>query len=663
MLEQKTLSQKAVDTIRVLSIDAVEKAKSGHPGLPLGAAPMAYTLWTEFLRHNPQNPSWLNRDRFVLSAGHGSMLLYSLLYLTGYDLPLDELKRFRQWGSKTPGHPEYGLTAGVETTTGPLGQGFATGVGMAMAERWLAERYNAPDLNIIDHYTYGIVSDGDLMEGVASEAASLAGTLKLSKLIYLYDDNHVSIEGYTDIAFRENVLERFQAYGWHTQRVEDGNDRDAIHQAIANARQDDRPSLIAVRTIIGYGSPNRQNTAKAHGEALGPEEAKLTKEFFGFPTDTTFYVPDDVLAHFRQAVANGSEWESEWNKLWNSYQERYPEKARELSIGLNREVPEGVFKNLTEWEEGESLATRAASGAIINDIAPQMTNLIGGSADLAPSNNTNIKDGGDFSATNPGGRNLHFGVREHAMGAALNGLLLHGGLRVYGGTFLIFSDYMRPAIRLASLMHQPAVYIFTHDSIGLGEDGPTHQPIEQLAALRAIPGLYVMRPADANETREAWKFALTTPDHPTAMALTRQKLSALPSEKTTGLHHGAYTLWQNDPSPELLLMASGSEVSLALQAARRLADENVRVRVVSFPCWRLFDEQPLEYREQVLPQGTRRIAIEAASPQGWEKYAGESGAVIGLDHFGASAPADELFEQFGFTPEHVMEVARSLMGR
>ncbi|MDA8207073.1 MAG: transketolase [Thermaerobacter sp.] len=663
MLEQKTLSQKAVDTIRVLAIDAVEKAKSGHPGLPLGAAPMAYTLWTQFLRHNPQNPQWINRDRFILSAGHGSMLLYSLLYLTGYDLPLEQLKQFRQWGSKTPGHPEYGLTPGVETTTGPLGQGFATGVGMALAERWLSQRFNAPDLNIIDHFTYAIVSDGDLMEGVASEAASLAGTLKLSKLIYLYDDNHVSIEGQTDIAFRENVLARFQAYGWHTQRVDDGNDQEAIRDAIERARQDDRPSLIGVHTIIGYGSPNRQGTSKAHGEPLGPQEAMLTKEFFGWPQDQTFYVPDDVLAHFRQAVANGAEWESEWNHRWEEYQRRYPDRARELQSALQREVPAHAFDQLTTWDSGEMLATRAASGIIINDIAPRWPTLIGGSADLAPSNNTNIKDGGDFSADHPLGRNLHFGVREHAMGAALNGMLLHGGLRVYGGTFLIFSDYMRPAIRLASLMKQPVIYVFTHDSIGLGEDGPTHQPVEQLAALRAIPGLYVIRPADANETREAWKFALTMTDHPVAMALTRQKLPALPAEQTKGLARGAYTLWESGAHPDLVLMASGSEVNLALSAARQLAQEPLGVRVVSFPCWRLFDEQPQDYRQSILPPGTTRIAIEAGSSQGWDKYVGDGGAVIGLDHFGASAPADELFRQFGFTTEHVAQVARQLMSR
>ncbi|NMP22835.1 transketolase [Sulfobacillus harzensis] len=660
---QQDLQQEAINSIRGLAIDGVEAAKQGHPGLPLGAAAMGYTLWTKFLHHNPHNPHWLNRDRFILSAGHGSMLLYALLYLTGYDLPLDELKRFRQWQSKTPGHPEYGLTPGVETTTGPLGQGFATGVGMAIAEAYLSARYNKPGFDLIDHYTYAIVSDGDLMEGISSEAASLAGTLSLGKLIYLYDDNHISIEGRTDIAFREDVLKRFQAYGWHTERVTDGNDVDAIEEAIKKAQADPRPSLIAVRTIIGYGSPNRQDTPKVHGEALGPEEAKLTKEFLGLPTDKTFYVPDDVLAHFRQAVANGSEWEAEWNRLFDKYRAQYPDLAQELEQAISGQVPNEALADLPVWDEGTALATRAASGQVLNRIAPRWPALIGGSADLAPSNNTNIKDGGNFSAEQYDGRNLHFGVREHAMGAALNGMLLHGGLRVYGGTFLIFSDYMRPAIRLAALMHQPAIYIFTHDSIGLGTDGPTHQPIEQLAALRAIPGVYVVRPADPNETREAWKLALNTTDHPIAMALTRQSVDALPSEKTTGLSRGAYVLWESGSHPELVIMASGSEVGVALAAGRQLADKGTAVRVVSFPCWEKFEEQDEEYRRTVLPPNTRRIAIEAGSPMGWDKYVGENGAIIGLNHFGASAPGEVLFREFGLTPEHVVDVAGDLLNR
>ncbi len=663
MPTQQLLSEKAINAIRALAIDGVEKAKSGHPGLPLGAAPMAYTLWTQFLRHNPQNPQWLNRDRFVLSAGHGSMLLYALLYLTGYDLTLDDLKGFRQWGSKTPGHPEYGLTPGVETTTGPLGQGFATGVGMAMAERWLAAHFNRPNLPLIDHYTYAIVSDGDLMEGISSEAASLAGTLKLSKLIYLYDDNHVSIEGHTDIAFQENVLARFDAYGWHTQRVEDGNNVEAIAAAIERAQRDERPSLIAVRTLIGYGSPNRQDTPKAHGEPLGTEEARLTKEFLGWPTDKTFFVPDDVLAHFRQAVSDGNEWEADWNRLWAQYQTQFPDVAQELRLGLQRVLPDDALDNLTQWDQGKELATRAASGIILNEMAARCPTLIGGSADLAPSNNTNIAGGGDFSQDNPSGRNLHFGVREHTMGACLNGLLLHGGLRAFGGTFLIFSDYMRPAIRLASLMHQPAIYIFTHDSIGLGEDGPTHQPIEQLAALRAIPGLYVVRPADPNETREAWRFALGSHNHPVALLLTRQKVTALTSAKTSGLAQGAYIVWESAANPDLVLMASGSEVGLMLDASRHLAAEGLTVRAVSFPCWELFDQQDEAYRNQILPPGSKRLAIEAGRSQGWHKYVGSDGAILAIDHFGASAPADILFREFGFTTEHVVAMAHQLMGK
>lgn len=662
-MDHQTLEQRAINTIRGLAIDGVEAAGNGHPGLPLGAAPMAYTLWTKFLRHNPHNPQWVNRDRFVLSAGHGSMLLYSLLYLTGYDLPLDELKRFRHWQSKTPGHPEYGLTPGVETTTGPLGQGFATGVGMAIAETYLGARYNKPGFDIIDHYTYAIVSDGDLMEGVSSEAASLAGTLSLGKLIYLYDDNHVSIEGHTDIAFREDVLKRFQAYGWHTERVADGNDVDAIEEAIKKAQADPRPSLIAVRTIIGFGSPNRQDTPKAHGEALGAEEAKLTKEALGLPTDKPFYVPDDALSLFRQAVANGNEWEAEWNRLYEKYRGQYPDLADEMNNALHRTLPNGLFADLPVWDEGASLATRAASGEVLNHLATHLPTLIGGSADLAPSNNTTIKGGGDFDGEHPDGRTFHFGVREHAMGAALNGILLHGGLRAYGGTFLIFSDYMRPTIRLAALMHQPVIYIFTHDSIGLGEDGPTHQPIEQLAALRAIPGLAVVRPADANETREAWKLALSTVDYPIAFALTRQKVAALPSEKTEGLSRGAYILWESGAHPALILMASGSEVGVVLSAGHKLHQEGVAVRVVSFPCWEKFDEQPEEYRASVLPPNTRRIAVEAASPLGWDKYVGDHGVVIGLNHFGASAPAETLFREFGFTPDHVVDVAHDLLKR
>ena len=654
----------SVNTIRTLAIDGVQKANSGHPGLPMGTAPMAYVLWTKFLKHNPHNPSWFNRDRFVLSAGHGSMLLYSLLHLTGYDLSLDDLKNFRQLGSKTPGHPEYGHTAGVETTTGPLGQGFATAIGMAMAERYLAARYNQPGLSLIDHYTYAIVSDGDLMEGISGESASLAGHLKLGKLIYLYDDNHISIEGTTDLAFSENVLERFQAYGWNTDRVADGNDTEAIEQAIRRAQGQELPSLIAVRTHIGYGSPNKQDKPSAHGSPLGAEEVRLTKEAYGWPEDKSFYIPDEALSHFRQAVPQGEEWEAEWNHLFARYQETFPELARELQRDLRRELPAGLLDRMPSFDEGDMVETRAASGKVINAIAPYFQDLIGGSADLAPSNNTHIQDGGDFSVFQPAGRNLHFGVREHTMGAALNGMSLHGGLRVYGGTFLIFSDYMKPAIRLASLMSQPVIYIFTHDSIGLGEDGPTHQPIEQLAALRAMPNILVIRPADANETKEAWKVALQTRDKPIAMALTRQKVPTVPAHKAKGLAQGGYILEQNAEHPDLILIATGSEVGLAQAAYRSLAEEGIKVRVVSLPSWELFEAQPQQYQNAVLPPDvTRRIAIEAASPMGWERFVGLNGKIIGMSTFGASGKIEDLMPHFGFTPEHVIEEAHNLLSR
>ncbi len=652
----------SVNTIRTLSIDAVEKAKSGHPGLPMGTAPMAYVLWTKFLKHNPSDPHWLNRDRFILSAGHGSMLLYSLLHLTGYDLPLEELKNFRQLGSKTPGHPEYGHTAGVETTTGPLGQGFATGVGMAIAERYLAAHYNRPNFPIIDHYTYAIVSDGDLMEGISSESASLAGHLQLGKLIYLYDDNHISIEGGTDIAFSENVIDRFTAYGWHTDRVHDGNDIDAIEEAVKRAKSQDRPTLIAVRTHIGYGSPNKQDKASAHGSPLGEDEVKLTKEAYGWPEDKLFDIPNDALNHFREAIPHGQKAENSWNDLFSAYQERYPELARELTRTLKHELPEEIFANLPVFNANDMIETRAASGKVINALAPHFPNLIGGSADLAPSNNTNIKDGGDFSRETPNGRNLHFGVREHAMGAALNGMSLHGGLRVYGGTFLIFTDYMKPAIRLSSLMHQPVIYILTHDSIGLGEDGPTHQPIEQLASLRAIPNILVIRPADANETKEAWQIALNTTDKPIALALTRQKVRTLPADKATGLRQGGYILAETSPEPELIIIATGSEVGIAYDAFETLSQEDIPVRVVSLPCWELFLAQSKEYQESVLPSHvTKRIAVEAASSFGWDRFVGPSGKVIAMTTFGASGKINDLMAHFGFTARHIVEEAHELL--
>lgn len=663
-VRESTLEQLAITTIRTLAMDAVEQAQSGHPGLPMGAAPMAYVLWADFLKHNPADPAWPDRDRFVLSAGHGSMLLYALLHLTGYDLPLEELKRFRQWGSKTPGHPEYGLTPGVETTTGPLGQGIATAVGMALAERFLAARYNRPGLPVVDHMTYVLAGDGDMMEGVSGEASSLAGHLGLGKLVVLYDDNHVSIEGATDLAFTEDVLARYAAYGWHTQRVADGNDLDAIRTALEAARTvTDRPSIIAVRTHIGYGSPHKQDSASSHGAPLGQEEVKLTKEAYGWPVEPAFYVPEEVRSFMAEARETGARRQSEWTALWDRYRSLYPAEAAELARTWEHTLPAGWDRDLPQFEAGKKLATRSASGQVLNALAQRIPTLIGGSADLAPSNNTLLKGEADQSPAHPEGRNLHFGVREHAMGAMLNGLSLHG-LRVYGGTFLVFANYMRPAIRLAALMHQPVTYVFTHDSIGLGEDGPTHQPIEHLAALRAMPNLIVIRPADANETREAWKVAIASTRSPVALALSRQNLPVV----TTGVpavDKGAYILREASGSglPDLILLATGSEVALALDAAGLLEQEGVRTRVVSFPSWELFEQQPAAYRESVLPPAVEaRIAIEAASPLGWERYVGNRGRVIGMEGFGASAPYEVLFREFGFTPEHVLEVYREMQG-
>lgn len=659
------LDQLCINTIRTLAMDAVEKAKSGHPGMPMGAAPMAYVLWTRFLRHNPRNPRWPNRDRFILSAGHGSMLLYSLLHLTGYDLPLEELKQFRQWGSRTPGHPEYGLTPGVEVTTGPLGSGFATGVGIAMAERYLADRYNRPGFPIIDHYTYAIVSDGDLMEGIASEAASLAGHLRLGKLIYLYDDNQISIEGSTDLAFSEDVAKRFEAYGWHVQRVADGNDIEAIAAAIAAARAEaERPSLIMVRTRIGYGSPNKENSPEAHGAPLGEEEVRRTKAAYGWPEDAQFLVPDEVRAHMGAAVQRGQQWETEWNDLFRRYEEAYPAEAAELKRILSGQLPEGWHERIPTFPAGGSMATRSASGKVLNAIAPVLPELVGGSADLAPSTNTYIQGGGDWVPGDFRGRNIHFGVRENAMGAALNGLSL-SGLRPYGGTFLVFSDYMRPTIRLAALMEQPVIYVFTHDSIGVGEDGPTHQPVEHLAALRAIPNLVVFRPADANETAVGWRLALENRKGPFALILTRQNLPVLDPEKARGAERGGYVLAEaSSGRPEVILIATGSEVSVALGAREILEKEGIPTRVVSLPSWEIFDRQPKDYRDAVLPpEVTARVAVEAAVPMGWERYVGPRGAVVGLSRFGASAPGKVLFEKFGFTPENVARVAREVLGR
>jgi len=658
------LDQLCINTIRALSIDAVQKANSGHPGLPLGAAPMAYVLWTRFMRHNPRNPKWENRDRFLLSAGHGSMLLYSLLHLTGYDLPLDELKNFRQWGSKTPGHPEYGLTPGVEITTGPLGQGFANGVGMAMGAAHLAAKFNKEGLSPIDHYVYAIVSDGDLMEGVASEAASLAGHLKLGKLIYLYDDNKVTIEGFTSLAFSEDVPKRFESYGWHTQTVADGNDLDDIDQAIRVAQSvTDAPSLISVKTTIGYGMPT-QGTRKAHSDAPGEEAVRETKRHLGWPEDKQFYIPDEALAHFREAVGRGERQESEWRALVQKYTEKFPEEGESWRATMSGELPAGWEDHLPKFEDAKPVATRVASGEVINALAKVLPMLIGGSADLGVSNNTDIKDSHSFEADAYDGRILHFGVREHAMGSTLTGISLNGGLIPYGGTFLTFSDYMRPAIRLAALSEVQVIYVFTHDSIGLGEDGPTHQPIEHLAALRAIPHLFLIRPADPAEVSEAWRMAILRRTAPTALALTRQKVPVIDRKKygkADGLRRGAYVLADAD-SPRLILIGTGSEVSLVLEAHEKLLAENIPTRVVSLPCWELFEQQSQEYRDEVFPPSlTARLAVEAGVGQGWERYVGSNGDVICLDRFGASAPGDIVLRELGFNVENVLKHARALV--
>jgi transketolase len=675
------LDQLCINTIRTLSLDAVQKAESGHPGLPLGAAPMAYVLWTRFLRHNPKNPKWENRDRFLLSAGHGSMLLYSLLYLTGYDLPLDELKNFRQWGSKTPGHPEYGLTPGVEITTGPLGQGFANGVGMAMGAAHLGAKFNKEGFPLIDHNIYAIVSDGDLMEGVASEAASLAGHLKLGKLIYLYDDNKVTIEGFTDLAFTEDVPKRFEAYGWHTLTVEDGNDLDAIEAAIREAQSvGDKPSLISVKTVIGYGMPTA-GTRKAHSDAPGEEAVRETKRHLGWPEDKQFYVRDEALAHFREAVDRGAQLEEGWRALVAKYEENHPELGNQWSSMMKGELPAGWEDHLPKFTEPKAVATRVASGEVINALAPHLPMLIGGSADLGVSNNTDIKGGGDFEAGSYEGRIIHFGVREHAMGSTLTGISLNGGLIPYGGTFLTFSDYMRPAIRLAALSEVQVIYVFTHDSIGLGEDGPTHQPVEHIAALRAIPHLYVIRPADPAEVSEAWRIAILRRHAPTAFALTRQKVGVIDRTRYSsaeGLRRGGYILAEGETigtvsgsdrvegqlegAPQLIIIASGSEVSLALDAREKLQAEGIPTRVVSMPCIELFEEQTEDYRNQVLPPSvTARLAVEAGVRQGWDRYVGSEGDVVCLDRFGASAPGDVAMRELGFNVGNVLKHAKALL--
>jgi transketolase len=665
LTEPSDIERLCVTTMRALVMDTVQKANSGHPGMPMGMTEAAFVLWTRFLKHSPANPAWPNRDRFILSAGHGSMLLYSLLHLTGYDLPMDQLKQFRQWDSMTPGHPEHGLAPGVETTTGPLGQGFGNGVGMALAERFLAATFNRPGFDVVAHFTYAIVSDGDLMEGVASEAASLAGHWGLGRLIYLYDDNEISIEGPTDLTFTEDVGLRFTAYGWQVLDV-DGHDMAAVDQALREAQADlERPSLIICHTHIGFGSPHKQDTAAAHGEPLGTDEVMLTKQCLGWPLEPGFLVPDPVYQYFAGRRPGWAAAEAEWCALFDAYRRTYPAEAALFETLMAGRLPNGWQERLPTFPAGKAMATRNASGEVLAAIAPALPTLIGGSADLAPSTKTYVKGYPAIARGEYGGRNLHFGIREHAMGAILNGLVLHGGVIPYGGTFLVFSDYMRPAIRLAALMGQPVIYVFTHDSIFVGEDGPTHQPVEHLAALRAIPHLTVIRPADANETAAAWRIALERRDGPTALVLTRQNVPVL-DPGVREVQRGAYILAGAEiPDPDLLLLASGSEVHVALAARDLLAQRGIKARVISMPSWELFDVQPKEYQDQVLPPSVPvRLAVEAGVPQGWEKYVGSPGGVVGIEgRFGASAPLQVLAEKYGFTAENVANRALALMTR
>ena len=678
------LGSLSINTIRFLSIDAIQKANSGHPGLPMGAAPFAYVLWTRFLKHNPSNPKWFDRDRFVLSAGHGSMLLYSLLHLTGYDLSLDQIKQFRQWGSMAPGHPERGITPGVEVTTGPLGQGFGNGVGMAMTEAFFSARYNRPGHKIIDHTTYVLASDGDLMEGVSAESASMAGHLRLGKLIVLYDNNHITLSAATDLTFTEDVKKRFDAYGWHTQSVVDGNDLTAIERAIKSAqRNKEKPSLILVHTHIGYGSPNKQDTFEAHGSPLGVEEVKLTKENLGWPLEPTFYIPDEALTHFREAIEKGKQNEIKWEKRFSLYEQDYPELAEELNQMMQAELPEGWDADIPAFSpDAKGMATRVASGKVMNAIASKLPAFIGGSADLDPSTHTALSGAGDFESPQEtiddsqgsvgggwrySGSNLHFGIREHAMGAILNGMAAHGGTLPFGSTFLIFSDYMRPPMRLAALMGLHVIYVFTHDSIALGEDGPTHEPVEQLLGLRSIPNMLVFRPADANETAVAWRVAIEHQDGPVALALTRQNLPILDLGKypqlPLGVRSGGYVLAHETGNTlaDITLIATGSEVQLALEAREKLETQGVRTRVVSLPCCNLFNLQPVEYKEAVISSSVPMLAIEAGTSLGWRPYVGPGIKVIGVNHFGASAPGSKVMSEYGFNVDHVTEQALAVI--
>jgi transketolase len=663
-----TLDKLCIDAIRVLSMDAVQKADSGHPGTPMALAPLAYVLWTRHLRYNPANPEWIDRDRFVLSAGHASMLLYSVLYLTGYDVSLEDLKQFRQWESKTPGHPEFGYTPGVETTTGPLGQGVGNSVGMAVAEAQLAAIFNRPGHDVIDHYTYFIASDGDVMEGVSHEASSFAGHLKLGKIIGFYDDNHITIEGDTDLTFSDDTTKRYESYGWHLQRVEDANDLDALDAAIVAAKVvTDRPSLIVVRSHIGFGSPNKIDTAEAHGSPLGADEIKLTKEALGYPSQEPFYVAPEALAHWRKMSDRGAELEKEWQSRYDAWRAQHSSDAAELERRLRGELLEGWEDLIPSFTaENGNVASRAASGVVLNAIAPKIPELVGGSADLASSTNTIVKGAPSLTPDNHGGRNFHFGIREHGMGAVMNGMSVHGGFIPYGATFLIFSDYMRPAVRLAAVMHRHVIYVYTHDSIGLGEDGPTHQPIEQLSTLRTIPGLTVIRPADASETAEAWRAALKQKG-PVALVLTRQKLGFIDRSKyaaATGVAKGAYVLADaKGGDAEVILISSGSEVALVVEAQQKLEAEGIRARAVSMPSHELFRAQDAAYRDSVLPPGVKRVSIEAGHPMSWHHWVGSDGIALGIDRFGASAPYKEIYEQLGITVAKIVESAKSLLGK
>jgi transketolase len=668
-LKEDKIHETSINTIRTLAMDAVQKANSGHPGAPMGLASPAYLLWTQNMKHNPENPAWFNRDRFVLSGGHASMLLYSLLYLTGYGLTIEDLKNFRQLGSKTPGHPEFGHTVGVETTTGPLGQGFTNAVGMALAERHLASIYNQPGFDIVDHHTYVMCGDGDLMEGITAEAASFAGHMGLSRLICIYDDNGITIEGKTDITFTEDVAKRFEAYHWHVQKVSDGNDLDAINHAIENGRNEKkRPSIIIVKTHIAYGSPNKQDTSDAHGAPLGEEEVRLTKKNLGWPETESFYVPSEVSAHFKKCMEKGKDAESAWNNLFLSYKKAHPALAETFMNAMNNKLDSEWERALPEFfDPTVSIATRAASGKVLNAIAPKVQNLVGGSADLAPSNSTMITSSHDMQKEDYTGRNIRFGVREHAMGGILSGIALHKGLIPFGGTFLVFADYMRPSIRIAALMKQPVKYVFTHDSIAVGEDGPTHQPVEQIFSLRCIPGLTVIRPSDATETKEAWRYAIKTTDRPVALILSRQNLPVIDRKKfgsAEGLSKGAYIVADTDGTPDVIIIATGSEVHISLKAKDMLLEKGIRARVVSMPSMELFNENPQDYRDKVVPPAVKnRVIVEAGISMGWEKFAGERGVIIGIDTFGASAPGGTVMKKFGFTAENIVEKAMGLIGK